>query len=215
MRHSYYTVVPLAHVIRAGPRMACTRCGAKRRRLGMLLLLAIAEAVRMPHGAVRTPPLRAASPQMTTNDESFIQRTAQQAGDAVEGKAVSAEVVTSGYDAGVRLTPQSPSQPTLAAAKRATAATMSEASPFPLNDSSPDDEELKAVFYQADTDLSGEIDREELSSALFTIGYRIKLEDYNAIFDEVDVDKSGSITFEEFKLFISKTKQKSLSLIHI
>ena len=176
----------------------------------MLLLLAIAEAVRMPHGAVRTPPLRAASPQMTTNDESFIQRTAQQAGDAVEGKAVSAEVVTSGYDAGVRLTPQAPSQPTLAAVTRATAATMSEASPMGLlNDNSPDEDELKAVFYQADTDLSGEIDREELSSALFTIGYRIKLEDYNAIFDEVDVDKSGSITFEEFKLFISKTKQKS------
>jgi len=173
----------------------------------MLLLLAGAEAVRMPHGVVRTPPLRPASPQMTTDDESFIQRT-QQAGDAVEGKAVSAEVVTSGYDAGVRPTPLSPLQPTLAAAKRATAAMMSEASPF-LGANVPDDEELKAVFYQADTDLSGEIDREELSSALFTIGYRIKLEDYNAIFDEVDDDNSGSITFEEFKVFISKTKQKT------
>jgi len=173
----------------------------------MLLLLAGAEAVRMPHGVVRTPPLRPASPQMTTDDESFIQRT-QQAGDAVEGKAVSAEVVTSGYDAGVRLTPLSPSQPTLAAVTCATAATMPEASPF-LGANVPDDEELKAVFYQADTDLSGEIDREELSSALFTIGYRIKLEDYNAIFDEVDHDNSGSITFEEFKVFISKTKQKT------
>ena len=98
--------------------------------------------------------------QMTTDDESFIQRT-QQAGDAVEGKAVSAEVVTSGYDAGVRLTPLSPSQPTLAAVTCATAATMPEASPF-LGANVPDDEELKAVFYQADTDLSGEIDREEL-----------------------------------------------------
>jgi len=164
----------------------------------MLLLLAGAEAVRMPHGTMRTPPLRAASPQMTTDDESFIQRTLQ-AGDAVESKAVSAEVVTS-------ITPLSPSQPTLAAATRAPAATM--AIPF-LGANGPDEEELKAIFYQADTDLSGEIDREELSSALFTIGYRIKVEDYNAMFDEVDDDKSGRITFEEFKEFISKTEQKT------
>jgi len=178
--------------------MACTRCDTRRRRLGMLLLLAGAEAVRMPHGAMRTPPPRAASPQMTTDDESFIQRTLQ-AGDAVESKAVSAEVVTS-------VTPLSPSQPTLAAATRAPAATM--AIPF-LGANGPDEEELKAIFYQADTDLSGEIDREELSSALFTIGYRIKVEDYNAMFDEVDDDKSGRITFEEFKEFISKTEQKT------
>tara|TARA_B100000795_G_scaffold235249_1_gene194814 strand:+ start:377 stop:850 length:474 start_codon:yes stop_codon:yes gene_type:complete len=131
----------------------------------MLLLLAGAEAVRMPHGAVGTPPLRAPSPQMTTDDESFIRRT-QQAGDAVEGKAVSAKVVMSGYGVGVRLTPMSPSQLALPAVTRTTAATMSEASPF-LGANVPDDEELKAVFYQADTDLSGEIDREELVEQLF------------------------------------------------
>jgi Ca2+-binding EF-hand superfamily protein len=88
---------------------------------------------------------------------------------------------------------------------------MSEAArwnPFSIN-RGPSEDELKAIFYQADTDLSGEIDREELSSALFTIGYRIKLEDYNDIFDEVDDDGSGSITFDEFKLFISKTKSQT------
>ena len=72
----------------------------------------------------------------------------------------------SGYGVGVRLTPMSPSQLALPAVTRTTAATMSEASPF-LGANVPDDEELKAVFYQADTDLSGEIDREELVEQLF------------------------------------------------
>jgi len=173
----------------------------------LLLLLAGAEAVRMPHGAVRAPgALRAALPQMTTDDESFKQGTPQ-SGDAVEGKAVSAEVVTSGYGAGVRLEPLLRSKPT---PTRATAVTMAQA--FPFFRASPSEEELKAIFYQADTDLKGEISRQELSSALTTIGYRIDADDLQKIFDEVDADKSGMIDFDEFKdiassdTFSAKTK---------
>lgn len=130
----------------------------------LLLLLAGAEAVRMPHGAVRAPgALRAALPQMTTDDESFKQGTPQ-SGDAVEGKAVSAEVVTSGYGAGVRLVPLLRSKP---APTRATAVTMAQAFPFfRAGPAGPSEEELKAIFYQADTDLKGEISRQELVEPL-------------------------------------------------
>lgn len=173
----------------------------------MLLLLSGAEAVRMPHAAVRAPgALRAALPQMTTDDESFKQGTPQ-SGDAVEGKAVSAEVVTSGYDAGVRLVPLLPSKP---APTRATAVTMAQAFPF-FRAKGPSEKELEAIFYQADTELKGEISRQELSSALYTIGYRIDLDDLEKIFDEVDEDKSGMIDYDEFKeiaasnTFIEKT----------
>ena len=127
----------------------------------MLLLLTCAEAVRMPHAAVRAPgALRAALPQMTTDDESFKQGTPQ-SGDAVEGKAVSAEVVTSGYDAGVRLVPLLPSKP---APTRATAS-MALAFPF-FRAKGPSEKELEAIFYQADTELKGEISREELVEPL-------------------------------------------------
>ena len=138
----------------------------------MLLLLAGAAAVSMPHRAVRTLPLRAASPMMTTDEESSIQRT-QQAGDAAEGKAASTRLVTSGvtvsYDAGGRLTTsRSPSQPVLAAVTRTKAATMSETEPmFSLPGSNgPSDADLRAIFYQADSDLSGQIDRAELAEQL-------------------------------------------------
>ena len=129
----------------------------------MLLLLTCAEAVRMPHGAVRAPgALRAALPQMTTDDESFKQGTPQ-SGDAVEGKAVSAEVVTSRYDAGVRLVP--PLLPSKPAPTRATAATMALAFPF-FRAKGPSEKELEAIFYQADTELKGEISRQELVEPL-------------------------------------------------
>ena len=128
----------------------------------MLLLLSGAEAVRMPHAAVRAPgALRAALPQMTTDDESFKQGTPQ-SGDAVEGKAVSAEVVTSRYDAGVRLVPLLPSKP---APTRATAVKMALAFPF-FRAKGPSEKELEAIFYQADTELKGEISREELVEPL-------------------------------------------------
>lgn len=128
----------------------------------MLLLLTSAEAVRMPHGVVRAPgALRAALPQMTTDDESFKQGTPQ-SGDAVEGKAVSAEVVTSGYDAGVRLMPFLRSMPT---STRATAVTMAQAFPF-FRSKGPNEKELEAIFYQADSELRGEISRQELVEPL-------------------------------------------------
>ena len=128
----------------------------------MLLLLSGAEAVRMPHAAVRAPgALRAALPQMTTDDESFKQGTPQ-SGDAVEGKAVSAEVVTSRYDAGVRLVPLLPSKP---APTRATALRMATAFPF-FRAKGPSEKELEAIFYQADTELKGEISRQELVEPL-------------------------------------------------
>ena len=130
----------------------------------MLLLLSGAEAVRMPHAAVRAPgALRAALPQMTTDDESFKQGTTPQSGDAVEGKAVSAEVVTSRYDAGVRLVP--PLLPSKPAPTRATAATMALVFPF-FRAKGPSEKELEAIFYQADTELKGEISREELVEPL-------------------------------------------------
>jgi len=70
------------------------------------------------------------------------------------------------------------------------------------------EEELKAIFYQADADLSGEIDRVELANALYTVGFRIRQAEYEMTFNEIDADSSGVIDFEEFKEFMSKTKRK-------
>ena len=126
----------------------------------MRLLLSGADAVRMPHAAVRAPgALRAALPQMTTDDESFKQGTPQ-SGDAVEGKAVSAEVVTSRYDAGVRLVPLLPSKP---APTRATAVRMAQAFPFSVPKGT---EGARGHFLPGDTELKGEISRQELVEPL-------------------------------------------------
>jgi len=79
---------------------------------------------------------------------------------------------------------------------------------FPIKSTGIPEEELEAIFYQADSDLSGEIDRKELAEVLFTVGYRIRKDEYDAIFDEIDEDGTGNIDFDEFKLFISKTQRQ-------
>ena len=71
------------------------------------------------------------------------------------------------------------------------------------------DEELKEIFYRSDTDLSGEVDKDELAAALFSVGYKINREEYGRIWDEADTDGGGTISFEEFLNFVRKTQRRS------
>ena len=78
------------------------------------------------------------------------------------------------------------------------------AEPLSRGTNALEDYQLRAIYQRADADGSGEVDREELTSALFAVGYRLDVDEYAAMFDEADVDGGGTITFEEFKDFIVK-----------
>lgn len=71
--------------------------------------------------------------------------------------------------------------------------------------------EIEKIFYEADIDRSGEVDKDELASALFSVGYRIELDEYEAIFAEADKDGGGTITLEEFKSFVKNFERRSYS----
>jgi len=71
------------------------------------------------------------------------------------------------------------------------------------------DEELKEIFYRSDADLSGEVDKDELAAALFSVGYKIDREEYGRIWDEADTDGGGTISFEEFLNFVRNSQRRS------
>ena len=80
--------------------------------------------------------------------------------------------------------------------------------PWTLDDELTE-EELREIFNRADVDRSGEIDRDELATALFSVGYRVKREECDAIFNQADKDGGGTIEFEEFKQFIKAYPRQS------
>ena len=62
-----------------------------------------------------------------------------------------------------------------------------------------DDNKLRAIFNQFDTDGSGSITRQNIVTAMNKIGRDITQEDLEEIMSEHDIKKNGVITFFEFK----------------
>ena len=65
--------------------------------------------------------------------------------------------------------------------------------------------ELEAIFFQFDGNSDRELDKAELASSLFQLGYRIPKDKFDEVFKEFDADCGGTIDFEEFKTFIRRT----------
>lgn len=62
-----------------------------------------------------------------------------------------------------------------------------------------DDNKLRAIFNQFDTDGSGSITRQNIITAMNKIGRDITQEDLEEIMSEHDLAKNGVITYIEFK----------------
>tara|TARA_B110000305_G_C19026905_1_gene441921 strand:- start:193 stop:477 length:285 start_codon:yes stop_codon:yes gene_type:complete len=62
-----------------------------------------------------------------------------------------------------------------------------------------DDNKLRAIFNQFDTDSSGIITRENIAFAMSKIGHEITEEELDEVMKEHDLDHNGEIDYEEFK----------------
>jgi hypothetical protein len=73
-------------------------------------------------------------------------------------------------------------------------------------------EELRAVFDAIDTDKSGDIDREELISAIKAIQGAMKTSDIETMLDFGDEDGDAQVSFEEFaKILRGERKSKAVA----
>eukprot|EP00543_Licmophora_paradoxa_P013191 CAMPEP_0202476086 /NCGR_PEP_ID=MMETSP1360-20130828/93236_1 /ASSEMBLY_ACC=CAM_ASM_000848 /TAXON_ID=515479 /ORGANISM="Licmophora paradoxa, Strain CCMP2313" /LENGTH=220 /DNA_ID=CAMNT_0049103275 /DNA_START=51 /DNA_END=713 /DNA_ORIENTATION=- len=70
---------------------------------------------------------------------------------------------------------------------------------------------LKQLFRIADKDGSGNIDKEELSVALRSLGFELSEKQISGIFDRADKDKSGDISMEEWIREAPKTLRTNLT----
>ena len=72
-----------------------------------------------------------------------------------------------------------------------------------------DDNKLRAVFQQFDTDGNGSITKDNIISAMEKIGHAITQEDLDEIMKEHDTKKDGKISYIEFKaIFLDVADQK-------
>ena len=67
------------------------------------------------------------------------------------------------------------------------------------------DEEVRVAFESCDSDNNGQIDRQELASALEKLGITQSKEKVDILFAVYDTDKNGTIDYDEFKEFLTKT----------
>jgi Ca2+-binding EF-hand superfamily protein len=76
--------------------------------------------------------------------------------------------------------------------------------------------QLSMVFRLFDSNKDGSINRDELSSALRSIGKKVTNAKMNKIFERADKDKTGSITVQNFvDYMIEKQKLKTVSHLFV
>ena len=63
---------------------------------------------------------------------------------------------------------------------------------------------LKATFDELDSDGSGTIAADELSSALRKLGYNVPAKQCEALLKKVDQDNDGQVSFDEFVAFFGE-----------
>ena len=75
-----------------------------------------------------------------------------------------------------------------------------------------DDNKLKAMFNQFDTDGSGVITKDNIVTAMQKIGHSITQQELDNIMAEHDMEKNGVISYKEFKyIFLDIQDQENLS----
>jgi len=69
-------------------------------------------------------------------------------------------------------------------------------------------QEIEALFRSMDTNGNGELDKDELATALRKGKLPTSREHLDKLFQEMDTNKSGAIDLEEFTVFVQERKQK-------
>ena len=72
-------------------------------------------------------------------------------------------------------------------------------------------EQLNEIFKKFDADGSGQVDTEEISAMLSSLGMLVQPSIVKQMMTEADTDKSGEIDFEEF-FTVMKKKRNNINL---
>ena len=74
--------------------------------------------------------------------------------------------------------------------------------------------DLQQIFNMYDTDQSGEIDVNELKSALHMIGINVDNDELYHLMDRIDTDGNGGISYEEFVNFVNPSQAENRYKLH-